>query len=72
MLQVVFDRANLSDHSVSDSVVSLWLRNRLRPLLVNLSPLYVAPFFRILTGRNCSIGQQGYVESHEDRSNDLI
>ncbi|XP_040892778.1 uncharacterized protein LOC121181061 isoform X2 [Toxotes jaculatrix] len=59
MLQVVFDRANLSDHSVSDSVVSLWLHNRLRPLLVNLSPLHVAPFFRILAGRNCSIGQQG-------------
>ncbi|XP_041790221.1 uncharacterized protein LOC121604710 [Chelmon rostratus] len=59
MLQVVFDRANLSDHSVGDSVVSLWLHNRLRPLLVNLSPLHVAPFFSILAGRNCSIEQQG-------------
>ncbi|XP_027138442.1 uncharacterized protein LOC104926860 [Larimichthys crocea] len=58
-LQVVFDRANLSDHSVDDSDVSLWLRTRLRPLLVNLSPLHVAPFFAILAGRNCSIGQQG-------------
>ncbi|XP_023262765.1 uncharacterized protein LOC111655549 [Seriola lalandi dorsalis] len=59
MLQVVFDRANLSDHSVSDSNVLLWLHNRLRPLLVNLSPLHVAPFFRILTGRNCSVEVQG-------------
>ncbi|KAL7405207.1 hypothetical protein ABVT39_025204 [Epinephelus coioides] len=58
MLQVVFDRANLSDHSVGDSVVSLWLQNRLRPLLVNLSPQHVAPFFAILVGRNCSIQQQ--------------
>ncbi|XP_068583671.1 uncharacterized protein [Cebidichthys violaceus] len=59
MLQVVFDRANLSDHSVGDSAVSPWFHNRLRPLLVNLSPQHVAPFFRILAGRNCSIEQQG-------------
>ncbi|XP_028444296.1 uncharacterized protein LOC114562185, partial [Perca flavescens] len=59
MLQVVFDRANLSDPAVSDSVVSLWLQKRLPPLLVDLSPEHVAPFFRILAGRNCSIEQQG-------------
>ncbi|KAM7419684.1 hypothetical protein PAMA_016664 [Pampus argenteus] len=59
MLQVVFDRANLSDHSVSDSVVSKWIRNRLRPLLVELSSLHVAPFFEILAGRNCKIEQEG-------------
>ncbi|TKS68567.1 Mesothelin-like protein [Collichthys lucidus] len=58
-LQVVFDRANLSDHAVDDSDVLLWLRIRLRPLLVNLSPFHVAPFFAILAGRNCSIGQEG-------------
>ncbi|XP_067354741.1 uncharacterized protein [Channa argus] len=57
MLQVVFDRANLS--SVSDSDVSLWLRKRLPPLLINLSPVQVAPLFAILAGRSCSIGQQG-------------
>ncbi|XP_035856757.1 uncharacterized protein LOC118494963 [Sander lucioperca] len=62
MLQVVFDRANLSDPAVGDSVVSLWLQKRLPPLLVDLSPQNVAPFFRILAGRNCSIEQQG-VES---------
>ncbi|XP_039670200.1 uncharacterized protein LOC120567316 [Perca fluviatilis] len=59
MLQVVFDRANLSDPAVSDSVVSLWLQKRLPPLLVDLSLENVAPFFRILAGRNCSIEQQG-------------
>ncbi|XP_029355460.1 uncharacterized protein mslnb [Echeneis naucrates] len=59
MLEVVFDRANLSDVSESDSAVLLWLNNRLRPLLVNLSPLHVAPFFRILRGRNCSLELQG-------------
>ncbi|XP_068444753.1 uncharacterized protein [Clinocottus analis] len=59
MLQVVFDRANLSHRSVGDSVVSLWLRNRLRPLLGNLSIEHVAPFFGILAGRNCSVERQG-------------
>ncbi|XP_028270757.1 uncharacterized protein mslnb isoform X2 [Parambassis ranga] len=59
MLQVVFNRANLADPSVSDTVVLQWLGDRLRPLLVNLSPLHVAPFFRILSGRNCSTEQQG-------------
>lgn len=59
MLQVVFDRANLSNHSVSDSVVQLWLQNRLGPLLFNLSQAHVAPFFGIVAGRNCSVQQQG-------------
>ncbi|XP_036068037.1 uncharacterized protein mslnb [Oryzias melastigma] len=59
MLQVVFDRANLSSPSVSDAVVLLWLQVRLRPLLVNLASYHVAPYFNILTGRNCSIEQQG-------------
>ncbi|XP_023154081.2 uncharacterized protein LOC111588137 isoform X2 [Amphiprion ocellaris] len=59
MLQAVFDRANLSNPSVSDQDVLRWLRNRLQPLLFNLSPSHVAPFFGILTGRNCSTEQQG-------------
>lgn len=60
MLQVVFDRANLSNHSViSDAVVQLWLQNRLGPLLFNLSHAHVAPFFSIVAGRNCSVQQQG-------------
>ncbi|XP_036069184.1 uncharacterized protein LOC118599062 [Oryzias melastigma] len=59
MLQVVFDRANLSSPSVSDAVVLLWLQVRLRPLLVNLASYHVTPYFNILAGRNCSIEQQG-------------
>lgn len=59
MLQVVFDRANLSDHSVRDSAVLQWLHNRLPPLLTNLSIQHVAPFFSILAGRNCSIEHLG-------------
>ncbi|XP_056890700.1 uncharacterized protein LOC130526797 [Takifugu flavidus] len=59
MLQVVFDKANLSDPSVSDSVVWQWLHVRLQPLLFNLSPDHVAPFFSIIMGRNCSIQLQG-------------
>ncbi|KAG7485756.1 hypothetical protein JOB18_017770 [Solea senegalensis] len=68
MLQVVFDRANLSDPSVSDSTVILWLHNRLRPLLFDLSPGHVAPFFKILTGRNCSLEQQGVDELNSTMS----
>ncbi|XP_058496339.1 uncharacterized protein LOC131466838 isoform X2 [Solea solea] len=68
MLQVVFDRANLSDPSVSDSTVILWLHNRLRPLLFDLSPGHVAPFFKILTGRNCSLEQQGVEELNSTMS----
>lgn len=61
MLEVVFDRANLSHQSVDDTVVLLWLNKRLRPLYIDLSPYHVAPFFSILAGRNCSTEQQGYV-----------
>uniref|UniRef100_A0A3Q3L8M9 Mesothelin a n=2 Tax=Mastacembelus armatus TaxID=205130 RepID=A0A3Q3L8M9_9TELE len=59
MLQVVFDRVNLADVSVSDSTVSLWLQRRLRPLLYNLSPDQVTSFFGILAGRSCNVEQQG-------------
>ncbi|CAL8331825.1 unnamed protein product [Merluccius merluccius] len=57
MLQVVFDRANLSDPGVSNAEVLLWLHNRLRPLLVELSPIHVAPFFSVVAERNCSTEQ---------------
>ncbi|KAF6736398.1 hypothetical protein FQA47_009167, partial [Oryzias melastigma] len=59
MLQVVFNRANLSSPSTSDSVVLLWLQVRLRPLLVNLVPDHVTPYFNILAGRSCSLENQG-------------
>ncbi|KAK1886019.1 Mesothelin-like protein [Dissostichus eleginoides] len=62
LLQMVFDRANLSDPSVGDSEVMLWLHDRLRPLLVELLPRHVAPFFRILEGRKCSIEEQGVTD----------
>ncbi|XP_023189400.1 uncharacterized protein LOC111608608 isoform X6 [Xiphophorus maculatus] len=59
MLEVVFDRANLSHPSVEDSVVSVWLNNRLPPLVISLIPSQVNPYFQILVGRNCSLGHQG-------------
>uniref|UniRef100_A0A3P8NTN9 Mesothelin-like protein n=1 Tax=Astatotilapia calliptera TaxID=8154 RepID=A0A3P8NTN9_ASTCA len=59
MLQVVFDRANLSLPSMSDADVEVWLTSRLPPLLVQLSPGQVAPYFGILAGRSCSIEQLG-------------
>nr|XP_029131573.1 uncharacterized protein LOC109975782 [Labrus bergylta] len=59
MLQVVFNRANLSNPSVSDSVVFVWLHVRMRPLVHNMSHLQVAPFFQILSGRGCNIQQLG-------------
>ncbi|XP_029982549.1 uncharacterized protein mslnb [Sphaeramia orbicularis] len=59
ILGVVFQRGNLSHHSVGDSAVLVWLHNRLRPLLVGLDSNQVAPFFNILLGRNCSTEQQG-------------
>ncbi|XP_019215794.1 uncharacterized protein LOC102080602 [Oreochromis niloticus] len=59
MLQVVFDRANLSLPSVSDAEVYVWLTSRLPPLLVQLSPGQVASYFGILAGRSCNIEKQG-------------
>ncbi|KAM9493001.1 uncharacterized protein ACWYII_004701 [Salvelinus alpinus] len=58
MLQQVFERGNLSDRSVSDQEVLTWLQSRLRPLLINLSSLHVAPLFSVVAQRNCNIGQQ--------------
>lgn len=63
MLQVVFDRANLSLPSMSDADVEVWLTSRLPPLLVQLSPGQVAPYFGILAGRSCSIEQLGWAQS---------
>ncbi|XP_035993294.1 uncharacterized protein mslnb isoform X3 [Fundulus heteroclitus] len=59
MLEVVFNRANLSRSSVDDAVVSQWLQLRLPPLLINLTSSHVTPYFQILMGRNCSIERQG-------------
>ncbi|XP_051940160.1 uncharacterized protein LOC127613259 isoform X1 [Hippocampus zosterae] len=62
LLEVVFDRASLSQPSVRDSVVSSWLRVRLPPLLFQLSPRHVSPFFQILSAKNCSVERQGIKE----------
>ncbi|MEQ2316059.1 hypothetical protein AMECASPLE_028788 [Ameca splendens] len=59
MLEVVFSRANLSYPSVEDSVVIQWLQYRLPPLLINLIPSQVKPYFQILVRRSCSIEHQG-------------
>ncbi|XP_038142791.1 uncharacterized protein mslnb isoform X2 [Cyprinodon tularosa] len=59
MLQVVFDRANLSRQSVGDSEVSQWFQYRLPPLVINLTSSQVNPYFQIMQGRNCSIERQG-------------
>ncbi|CAB1434881.1 unnamed protein product [Pleuronectes platessa] len=37
-LQAIYDRGNLSSPTINDSEFLLWLRVRLRPLLVDLSP----------------------------------
>ncbi|XP_028251454.1 uncharacterized protein LOC114427536 isoform X2 [Parambassis ranga] len=59
-LQSVYDRAGLSSLAVSDKEFVLWLRLRLRPLLVNLSPTMVAPLSDIGTNRNCNSSQEIY------------
>ncbi|XP_053273901.1 uncharacterized protein LOC128435137 [Pleuronectes platessa] len=62
MLQVVFDRADLSSDSVSDSAVMPWLLLRLPPLLVGLLPRHVESYFTIMNRRNCSIEELGVME----------
>ncbi|XP_063055736.1 uncharacterized protein LOC134449623 isoform X2 [Engraulis encrasicolus] len=58
MLQNVFDRANLSDSSVPDADVLLWLNDRLAFLLPDLVPNQVAPYFDIIRLRQCGTSQQ--------------
>ncbi|XP_072220928.1 uncharacterized protein [Leuresthes tenuis] len=57
-LQAVFDRGNLSSPDVSDEDFLLWLKVRLRPLLVNISPSLVTPLFNISTNRSCNSSQE--------------
>ncbi|XP_035990972.1 uncharacterized protein LOC118562603 [Fundulus heteroclitus] len=52
-LQAVLDRGDFSLPAVSDEEFLLWMRVRLRPLLVNLSSSLVKPFFSIGTNRSC-------------------
>ncbi|XP_041828515.1 uncharacterized protein LOC121631572 [Melanotaenia boesemani] len=57
-LQAVFDRGGLSSSAVSDNDFLLWLKMRLRPLLVDLSPKLVTPLFSMGTNRSCSSSQE--------------
>ncbi|KAG5278329.1 hypothetical protein AALO_G00097760 [Alosa alosa] len=58
MLQQVFNRAKLSESSVPDTEVLVWLNDRMTFLLPNLSPSHVAPYFDIIRVRQCNTSQQ--------------
>ncbi|XP_061088876.1 uncharacterized protein LOC133122745 [Conger conger] len=58
MLQQVFDRGSLSDPSVSDAEILVWLQHRLSPLLANLSLSHVEPFFNIVKDKQCVTSQE--------------
>ncbi|XP_042163032.1 uncharacterized protein LOC112226049 [Oncorhynchus tshawytscha] len=58
LLQQVFDNANLSDPSIKDPEVLVWLGQRLRPLLPNLTEEHVAPLFNIIRHRHCNTSQE--------------
>ncbi|XP_062398476.1 uncharacterized protein mslnb isoform X5 [Sardina pilchardus] len=58
MLQQVFDRANLSESSVPDAEVLVWLNDRVTFLLPDLSPSHVSPYFDIIRARQCDTSQQ--------------
>nr|XP_046269032.1 uncharacterized protein LOC124071969 [Scatophagus argus]XP_046269033.1 uncharacterized protein LOC124071969 [Scatophagus argus] len=58
LLQTVFERGNLSSVSINDTEFLLWLRVRLSPLLVNLSPSLVTPLFEIGKNRSCNSTQE--------------
>ncbi|CAB1341769.1 unnamed protein product [Coregonus sp. 'balchen'] len=58
LLQQVFNNANLSDPSIKDPEVLVWLGQRLRPLLPNLTEEHVAPLFNIVRHRDCNTSQE--------------
>ncbi|KAK2916614.1 hypothetical protein Q8A67_000988 [Cirrhinus molitorella] len=57
MIQQIFDRVSLSNLSITDQEVLVWIEKRLNPLLANLSESLVSPFFTILNARDCNITQ---------------
>lgn len=57
-LEAVFGRGNLASPAISDTEFLLWLRVRLRPLLVNLSPSLVTPLLHIGNNRSCNSSQE--------------
>ncbi|KAI3367910.1 hypothetical protein L3Q82_026737, partial [Scortum barcoo] len=58
LLQAVLDRGNLSSPAINDTEFLLWLRVRLRSLLVDLSPRLVTPLFDIVKNRSCNSSQE--------------
>lgn len=57
LIKQIFDRVNLSNLTIPDQEVLLWLKDRLGPLYANLSESLVSPFFTILSSRDCNITQ---------------
>ncbi len=57
LIKQIFDRASLSNLSITNQEVLVWIQIRLDPLLANLSESLVSPFFTILNTRDCNITQ---------------
>ncbi|XP_017158930.1 uncharacterized protein LOC103460695 [Poecilia reticulata] len=57
-LQTVLERGALSFPAVSDEEFLQWMRVRLRPFLVNISPSLVERLFSIGTNRSCNNSQE--------------
>ncbi|XP_016392400.1 uncharacterized protein LOC107727132 [Sinocyclocheilus rhinocerous] len=57
LIKQIFDRASLSNLSITNQEVVVWIQKRLKPLLANLSESLVSPFFTILNTRDCNITQ---------------
>ncbi|XP_058625899.1 uncharacterized protein mslna [Onychostoma macrolepis] len=57
LIKQIFDRASLSNPSITNQEVEVWIQRRLKPLLANLSESLVSPFFTILNTRDCNITQ---------------
>lgn len=57
LIKNVFDRPILSNLSITNQEVVVWLQKRLNPLLANFSESLVSPFFTILNTRDCNITQ---------------
>ncbi|XP_016414988.1 uncharacterized protein LOC107745597 [Sinocyclocheilus rhinocerous] len=57
LIKQIFDRASLSNLSITNQEVVVWIQKRLNPLLANLSESLVSPYFTILNTRDCDITQ---------------
>lgn len=57
LIKQIFDRVNLSNLTIPDKEVVVWFKDRINPLLANLSESLVSPLFSILSTRDCNITQ---------------